>query len=256
MSARTVRRLAWSALVASLALVVGLPALWLATRPAQSLGSLDAVEAALAEPSSTPIAATPAPAPAPAAAPLPDVRLAAAPPPARRAPAARAERPRGLDVGRRDARIGRLRPAWRATPRRVRIDAIGVAADVAPYGVAADGSMALPADSTTVAWYRYGPSPGEAGSAVLAAHVDWTDGPGPFYRLRELRPGDRVTVGLGDGARAFRVVARRIVAKEALPALVWKRRGRPVLTLITCGGSYDPVRRHYDENVVVFALPA
>jgi len=31
--------------------------------------------------------------------------------------------------------------------------------------------------------------------------------------------------------------------------------GSPVLTLITCGGSFSESTRHYDSNVVVYAVP-
>ena len=37
-----------------------------------------------------------------------------------------------------------------------------------------------------VAWYRYGPTPGAPGSAVLAGHVDWHGVPGIFFHLSEL----------------------------------------------------------------------
>ena len=30
---------------------------------------------------------------------------------------------------------------------------------------------------------------------------------------------------------------------------------QPRLVLVTCGGSFDSARRHYADNVVVYALP-
>jgi Sortase domain len=78
-----------------------------------------------------------------------------------------------------------------------------------------------------------------------------------FFRLRELGPGDLVSVGFTDGSRStFRVVARRSFPKSALPAMLFERDGRPVLTLVTCGGAFDETTRSYSDNVVVFAVPS
>jgi hypothetical protein len=37
--------------------------------------------------------------------------------------------------------------------------------------------------------------------------------------------------------------------------MLFGRRGRPILSLITCGGSFDLMSRSYSDNVVVFAVP-
>jgi hypothetical protein len=77
-----------------------------------------------------------------------------------------------------------------------------------------------------------------------------------FFRLADLEPGDAVVVSYADGSRRrFRVVGRRLYDKERLPARVFAATGRPVLTLITCGGGYDRSERSYDGNVVVYAVP-
>lgn len=107
-------------------------------------------------------------------------------------------------------------------------------------------------------WYRYGPAPGEAGSAVLSAHVDhWRDGPEVFFRLADLHPGATVDVTFDDGAtRRFATVDRRRYRKDRLPLdAVFGRTGQPTLTLVTCGGRFDRALRAYDDNVVVTAVP-
>jgi Sortase domain len=121
----------------------------------------------------------------------------------------------------------------------------------------ATGELAIPADAAVVAWYEYGPAPGQAGSAVLAGHVDWHGAPGIFFKLRELQPGEPVTVTMSDGSvRGFHVVDTRLVDKPELPlAEVFARTGAPMLTLVTCGGRFDSSTRHYLSNVVVTAAP-
>jgi hypothetical protein len=90
---------------------------------------------------------------------------------------------------------------------------------------------------------------------VIVGHVDSRDGPAVFFRLGELRRGDRIVVGQqGGGGRSFVVdrVERR--PKEELPTeRIWNRTSKPVLRLITCGGSFDRSTGHYRDNIIVFA---
>jgi len=149
-------------------------------------------------------------------------------------------------------------PAAPSAPTQLAIPALGVRAPIEAVGVTAGGQLQLPRDGRTVVWYRFGASPGDDGSAVLAAHVDYGARPGVFFNLRRLGPGDRVAVRMAAGAtRRFVVVARRLYAKPALDAgMLFRSGGRPVLTLVTCGGRFDYKTRHYAANVVVYAVPA
>lgn len=144
-------------------------------------------------------------------------------------------------------------------PVSIRIDAIGASAVINPYGInERTGQMDVPGSVNEVAWYRYGPSPGEPGSAVLAAHVDLkSQGPGVFFKLRQLEPGDEVVVAFDDGSeQTFVVEARTVYQKENLPTTsIFSRQGPSVLTLITCGGGFSEADESYDSNVVVYAVP-
>lgn len=153
------------------------------------------------------------------------------------------------DLGAANARI----------PVGLRIEALDVDAPVDPYGVnQRTGQMAVPTNVRDVAWYKYGPSPGQAGSAVLAAHVDLeSQGRGVFFDLKSLDPGEVVTVSYHDGSeQRFEVKARDTYEKDELPLdVIFSRQGAPVLTLITCGGGFSASARSYDSNVVVYATP-
>jgi hypothetical protein len=62
-------------------------------------------------------------------------------------------------------------------------------------------------------------------------------------------------VGTAGKAREFEVVARERYAKTAIPLeKYFARDGAVRLTLITCGGPFDPGTRHYRDNVVVTAV--
>ena len=104
-------------------------------------------------------------------------------------------------------------------------------------------------------WYELGPRPGEAGPAVIVGHVDSRDGPAVFFRLGRLHRGDRILVGQQGGtARSFVVERVERRPKGALPVQrIWARARRPVLRLITCGGTFDRSSGHYRDNVIVYA---
>jgi Sortase domain len=162
-----------------------------------------------------------------------------------------------LDI--RSARLKDYEPPRRGPrPVGLTIGAIGVRAPIVPVGVEAGSShVQVPSDVHVVGWYRFGPSPGAGGSAVLLGHVDsWTQGPGVFFRLRDLEPADVIRVTFANGSESsFRVVARRSYPKSGLPGGLFEREGPSFLALVTCGGSFDQATRSYSDNVVVFAVP-
>jgi len=150
-------------------------------------------------------------------------------------------------------------PARSLIPTRLIIDALEIDAPIEPYGVDTNGQMDVPDNVTEVGWYERGPSPGEQGSAVLAAHVDLRGpGRGLFYDLEDLEVGDIVAIGYDDGSTSdFEVVARSTYLKTELPLdVIFGRSGEPVVTLVTCGGGFSESERSYDSNVVVSAVPA
>lgn len=150
-------------------------------------------------------------------------------------------------------------PVTVGDPVGLRIDTLGVDAPISAYGVnQRTGQMAVPDNVTDVGWYKFGPSPGESGSAVLAAHVDLAgSGPGVVFDLDDLEEGDQIVVTHDDGTEIpFRVVARTTYEKEDLPLdVIFSREGPPVLTLVTCGGGFNTDISRYDSNVVVYAVP-
>jgi sortase (surface protein transpeptidase) len=143
----------------------------------------------------------------------------------------------------------------RAPPVRIWIPSIGVRTRLVRLGVNPDGTLQVPTDFSIAGWYALGPGPGQPGAAVIAGHVDSTEGPAVFYRLGELARGDTVRIALADRTEVrFRVYAVREYPKSAFPtSLVYPGTAAPELRLVTCGGSFDDQTGHYLDNVVVFA---
>src|SRR5438132_2012545 len=75
---------------------------------------------------------------------------------------------RVTEVEPHSARLGDLRFGASPRPVRVRIGAIGVVAPIVPVGAdPVTGIVRVPDSVHRVGWYRFGPTPGEPGSAVL-----------------------------------------------------------------------------------------
>jgi sortase (surface protein transpeptidase) len=142
-----------------------------------------------------------------------------------------------------------------ADPVAVEVPAIGVNAPVVPLGLEPSGALEVPRDARQTGWWTGGPEPGERGPAVVAGHVDSRVGPAVFYRLRELRPGDPITVRRADGSRVqFAVQRSEQHPKAAFPTdSVYTPTTGAELRLITCGGSFDRSSGHYVDNLIVYA---
>jgi sortase (surface protein transpeptidase) len=140
-------------------------------------------------------------------------------------------------------------------PSRIEIPAIGVSAPVVALHLASDGTLPAPAQWTRAGWYAGGTRPGDPGPAVIVGHVDSRSGPAVFYRLGELRPGDRIGVTGPRGRGSTYVVVRlERWPKDRFPTRrVYRMTKHPTLRLVTCSGSFDRATGHYRDNTIVYA---
>jgi len=163
---------------------------------------------------------------------------------------------KGLDA----ARSFRSVRGYRATPVPVRVEIprIGVASSLDRLGRAPDGTIQEPSRWAVAGWYAPGTRPGDPGSAVILGHVDSKRGPAVFFRLRELRQGDTVTIRRVDGSSVRFVVQRtEQYPKDRFPTdAVYYPTLTPALRLVTCGGEFDATVGRYRSNLIVFATMA
>jgi Sortase domain len=151
-------------------------------------------------------------------------------------------------------------PAARAQvvprPTGLVIPAIGVRTKLVRLGLTASGTLQVPANVGVAGWYAGSPRPGGTGSAVIVGHIDSASGPGVFFRLRNLRPGQLIYVQRRHGPMAvFKVTAVRTFRRSKFPtAAVYGPVPNAQLRLITCGGAFDPAAGHYLSNVIAFAV--
>ncbi|EFL16668.1 class F sortase [Streptomyces sp. C] len=145
-----------------------------------------------------------------------------------------------------------------SVPDRIEIPGIKVDAPLDSVGLDAQGVMQEPdfAKPEDAAWYRQGPTPGEAGAAAIVGHMDTPQAPrAVFYNLKTLKKGQEIEVHRTDGTTAvFSVDSVDTFKKDAFPTgkVYGDTHGKAELRLITCGGNLT-ADRHWDSNVVVFA---
>lgn len=144
-----------------------------------------------------------------------------------------------------------------AAPVRVAVDG-AFDVPVRAVGVDPDGTMELPASGDVAGWYRFGAAPGDDdGTTVLASHVDTSEGVGEFAALVDVVPDDTVRVTDADGVtHGYTVQTVERFDKTGVPLeTIFDRSGDRRLALVTCGGRWDTEAGHYEDNLVVTAVP-
>ncbi|WP_037315938.1 class F sortase [Amycolatopsis orientalis] len=145
----------------------------------------------------------------------------------------------------------------KADPVSIDVPKIEAKSSLVPLGLNADNTVEVPpvTQPMQAGWYEHGPTPGEVGPSVILGHVDGNKQKGIFFRLKELVPGDKVSIARKDGTTAeFAVTKVERVAKDKFPTdAVYGDTTAPELRLITCGGVFDKASHNYLDNIIVFA---
>ena len=139
------------------------------------------------------------------------------------------------------------------------IPAIGVNASIYSRTIGGDGQMGNPAGAYDVVWYDFaaeglsglGGVPGQPGAnAVMAGHVDYIHvGAAVFWSIRDLQPGDTVTVNTANGPISYAVQWSQWAAPDQDFTGFVAQTGQENITLVTCIGSFSA--GHYSNRFVV-----
>ncbi len=144
-------------------------------------------------------------------------------------------------------------------PVRVIVPSLGVDASVEHVGVDPDGNMATPDDPWNTGWYAPGSRPGQTGNSAIAGHVDYHGiGPVVFWDLNKIAVGAEVLV-VTDSGQTLRFTVRGseyYVPENAPLQEIFGQTNSVNLNLITCGGTFNPATRHYDQRLVIFTTYA
>ncbi|MDB5258961.1 MAG: peptidase sortase [Candidatus Taylorbacteria bacterium] len=148
-----------------------------------------------------------------------------------------------------------------ANPVQIVIPAAGVNARILSVGLTSTGNMDTAKGWENVGWYKLGPMPGQAGSAVIAGHYETgpngngTSVPGVFEKLTSVKVGDDVYTIDGNGKRLrFVVTDTRVVDKNAATDTIFTSEGPARITLITCNGTWLPAQKTFSNRLIVTAV--
>ena len=144
-------------------------------------------------------------------------------------------------------------------PVALQVGSVGVDAPI-ELGAVVEGAMQDPSGPWVVAWYDQLGKVGEGGNVVMAGHVDYVNvGPAVFWDIRYLPAGDVIRV-VGEDGNSYEYAVQwieRYVAAGLTPEVIQSEivgdTGQETLTLITCGGEFDPVTGQYLERWVLRA---
>ena len=144
-------------------------------------------------------------------------------------------------------------------PVALQVPSVGVDAPI-ELGAVVDGAMQDPSGPWVVSWYDQLGKIGEGGNVVVAGHVDyWNVGPAVFWDVRTLPAGDIIRV-VGEDGKNYEYAVQWIerydaagLTPEVIQNDIVGDTGVETLTMITCGGEFDPTTGEYNERWVVRA---
>lgn len=141
-------------------------------------------------------------------------------------------------------------------PVQIKIPSANIDAAIERVGVDVEGKMQAPTTPKIVSWYQFGGVPGDNGNVVLSGHKDSTFGPGVFYTLENIKPGNPITV-MDAKENTFTYYAKNVSILNAayLPIddIFSDQKKEKNLYLITCAGRFDIFKKSYDERVLIKA---
>jgi LPXTG-site transpeptidase (sortase) family protein len=145
-------------------------------------------------------------------------------------------------------------PRAAVEPRNLDIPSLDLEAPLMKLGMTGGGEVELPPyeKPKTAGWFKHSAVPGDEGASVIIGHVDTKTAPAVFYKLKQLRKGQKIRVERSDGKTAeYSVDSVEQVHKDRFPARrVYVDDG---LRLVTCGGNFDWASHEYRDNVIVYA---
>ena len=141
-----------------------------------------------------------------------------------------------------------------ANPQKIKIDGVGISAQIVQVGVAEDGSLETPKDWKEAGWYYKSSKPGQPGNLIINAHYDDNFGnAAAFWQLKNVKVGDTVSV-LDDFGRKYEYQISEynlISINDPNRSDVFKSDESVKITLITCGGVWIPGKATYDKRLVL-----
>ncbi|MEE9278129.1 MAG: class F sortase [Dehalococcoidia bacterium] len=157
--------------------------------------------------------------------------------------------------------IVRTSGAERRTNWELIIPSARLRGDIVRVSTAITGAFGAPDNPYVVGWWEQGPAPGQAGNVLLDGHRDFTDisgnvGFGVCILVDNIERGDFLIIRDRVTREHFIYRVREAVSiawDDADGARYLQPSVAPILTLVTCEGSFDRGAHNYSQRRVVVA---
>lgn len=148
-------------------------------------------------------------------------------------------------------------PTPAPNPVRITIPKMNINTGIVGVGLVSETKqMDVPENAMEVGWYKYGPSPGETGAAILNGHLDTPTGaPAIFYFLNSLIAGDEfyITNEIGERMKFIVNEVYNLPLDNFPKDLIYGKRDYSQVSLITCSGIWNQATKSYSNRIAVIA---
>ena len=142
------------------------------------------------------------------------------------------------------------------------IPSAGLKSAVVRVGHTASGAMGSPDNPYVIGWLESSAAPGESGNTLLAGHRDFEDisgniGTGVCWELVNTEPGDQMIVRDNEQQIYYVYTVTEAVTLDPRnrdSARYLRDTDEPVITLITCTGSFNADTHQYSHRFVVVGV--
>ncbi|WP_170287553.1 class F sortase [Aquibacillus halophilus] len=140
-------------------------------------------------------------------------------------------------------------------PSNLSIPALEIEASTIPVGLKDDGTVEIPSDIEIVGWFSNGSKPGQTGNTVLVGHVNGFLGPGVFSNLYKISTNDEIVITNGKEEVVYKVIKKQSYPYDQGPIEeIFGYTSKTRLQLITCTGTFNPLKGTHEERLVVTAI--
>lgn len=134
-----------------------------------------------------------------------------------------------------------------------------IRAEIVSVGRTPGGLIGATDNPFVVGWFDLSVPPGEVGNSILGGHRDYEDidgniGAGVCWELDRVELGDQMVIRDTERnlAWVYEVTDSAVVDPRDPDSLRYLRESdQPIITLITCTGSFDPTTHTYSHRLVV-----
>ncbi len=143
-------------------------------------------------------------------------------------------------------------------PRKISIPGVNVEGYIQLVGTTPEKRIAVPNNIHFAGWFVSSSPPGQKGNSIIDGHVSGRYADAIFKNLQKVQRGQTIDIQMGDEStiHIYSVVSVQQVPEAQSQAAIFDESadgGKALLTLITCGGSFDKKTEQFADRIIVKA---